>query len=166
MGEGLFEASLFEAALLAGIMPKTFPTNWVALASSLLFLGAILFVVTREQSFDALVDVWNRTEPDPFALAVLAMIALQSTAAWRLETIMGAEKLDEVHFWPLMRIQLVSQFVANAAPISALSDLAKAAMIKLRLLSGPDSPSASSYTNASAARLGRSSPVYLPCSVS
>jgi hypothetical protein len=107
-------------------------TSWIALACSLLLLAAILFVVTREHNFDALVDVWSRTEPGPFAFAVVAMIALQSTAAWRLEVIMGAEGLHRIGFWPLLRIQLVSQFVANGAPISALSDLAKAAMVKLR----------------------------------
>lgn len=113
-------------------MPKAFPTNWIALASSLLFLGAVLFIVTREQSFDALVDVWNRTEPGPYALAVLVMIAVLSLGALRLEVIMDAEKLHDIHLGPLLRIQFVSLFVGNAAPISALSDLAKAAMIKLR----------------------------------
>src|SRR6476620_10553798 len=111
-------------------MPKSSPTAWIALASSSLLLAVIFFVVTREHSFDALVDVWDRTETGPFVFAILAMIAVQAIGAWRQEVIMGADGLDHIDFWPLVRIQLVSQFAANGAPISALSDLAKAAMLK------------------------------------
>lgn len=98
--------------------------------------AVIFFVVTREHGFDALFDVWDRTETGPFVFAVLAMIAIQSISAWRLEVIMGADGLDHIGFWPLFRIQLVSQFAAHGAPISALSDLAKAAMVKLRFTLG------------------------------
>ena len=113
-------------------MPKSVPAAWIALTSSLLLLAVIFFVVTREHSFDTLADVWDRTETGPFVLAILGMIAIQAIGAWRQEVIMGADGLDHIDFWPLLRIQLVFQFAAHGAPISALSELAKAAMVKLR----------------------------------
>ena len=106
--------------------------SWIALVSSLLLLAVILFVVTREDSLAALLDVWGRAKTGPFVLAVLTMIALQAVVAWRLKVIMGADGVDQISVWPLFRIQLVSQFAANGAPISALSDLARAALVKLR----------------------------------
>lgn len=117
-------------------MPKSIRSNWIALASSLLLLAAILYLVSREHSFDALLALWERIEPVPLALATIVMIALQATGAWRLKAIMSADGLRHVGFWPLFRIQLVSQFAANAAPISALADVAKAAMVKLRFALG------------------------------
>jgi glycosyltransferase 2 family protein len=113
-------------------MPKAVSINWIALVSSLLLLAVIFFIVIREHSFDGLVDVWERTRPEAFGFAIVVMIAIQAASASRLAVIMGADGLDRIGFWPLLRIQFVSQFVANGAPIAALSDLARVAMIQLR----------------------------------
>lgn len=106
--------------------------SWIALMSSLLLLAAILYVVTREDSLAALLDVWGRTKTAPFLFAVVILIVLQLGVAFRLKVIFSADGVDQVSVWPLFRIQLVSQFAANGAPISALSDLARAALVKLR----------------------------------
>lgn len=117
-------------------MPKSIASNWIALASSLLLLAAILYFVSREHSLDALLALWDRIEPAPLAFVTIVMIALQTTGAWRLKAIMSAEGLRHGGFWPLFRIQLVAQFAANIAPISALADVAKAAMVKFRFALG------------------------------
>ncbi|MGH6824152.1 lysylphosphatidylglycerol synthase transmembrane domain-containing protein [Methyloceanibacter sp.] len=117
-------------------MPKSIPSNWIALASRLLLLAAILVIVSREHSFDTLLALWQRIEPASLALVTVVMIALQATGAWRLMAITFADGLRQVGFRPLFRIQLVSQFAADAAPISALADVAKAAMVKLRFALG------------------------------
>jgi hypothetical protein len=60
------------------------------------------------------------------------MLVVQGVSAYRVRIIANAENLSVIGYPSLFRIQLISQFVAYGAPISALSDLAKAAMIKLR----------------------------------
>jgi len=45
---------------------------------------------------------------------------------------MSATGVDRVRLLSMFRIQLVSQFASHGAPISALGDLARAAMLKLR----------------------------------
>jgi Lysylphosphatidylglycerol synthase TM region len=117
-------------------MPKAIPTKWIALVSSLLLLAVIFVVILREHSFDALVHVWVRTQTAAFGFAVLLMIVIQASNASRLGVIMGADGLDCIGFWPLLRIQLICEFIANGAPIAALSDLARAAMIKFRFALG------------------------------
>jgi glycosyltransferase 2 family protein len=114
-------------------MWKAMRANWIALASSILLLGAVFFILTRARDLDAVFDVWRRADKWAFSLAiVLTIVLVQSTGAWRLMTIMAADGVDNVGFRPLFRIQLISQFVAHGAPISAIADLARAAMVKLR----------------------------------
>jgi hypothetical protein len=58
-------------------------------------------------------------------------MAIQLTAAWRLQIIMSADH-SAANLASLTRIQLLSLFIAHGAPISALADLAKAAILALR----------------------------------
>jgi glycosyltransferase 2 family protein len=106
--------------------------QWVAFASSLLLFTAILYLLSRKQGLDALIDVLRHTDPVPFCIAVVLMLVVQGVSAYRLKIITAAEALHSIGYQSLLRIQLISQFIAYGAPISALSDLAKAAMIKLR----------------------------------
>jgi uncharacterized membrane protein YbhN (UPF0104 family) len=110
---------------------KASRARWVAFASSILLLAAIVFVLRRQQGLDTLVDIWRRTDPGAFFLATAVMLAVHVTAALRIKIIMNAEQI-EAGLLSLFRIQLISQFVAHGAPISALADLARAAMLKLR----------------------------------
>src|ERR1700691_2433764 len=113
-------------------MWKILRFKWIAFASSLLCFAAILFLLSRKEGLDALVAVWNRTDAVAFCVAILLMLLVQAISAWRVKIITAAEALFTVGYLSLFRIQLISQFIAYGAPISALSDLAKAAMIKLR----------------------------------
>jgi uncharacterized membrane protein YbhN (UPF0104 family) len=106
--------------------------HWIAFASSLLFLAAIFFILGREQSVGVLAEVWNRADPAALTLATLLILFVQAVGAWRVKVIATADGLTSIKFISLFRIQLISQFVAHGAPISALSDIAKAAMLKLR----------------------------------
>ena len=106
--------------------------HWIAFASSLLFLAAIFFILGREQSVGVLAEAWNRTDPAALALATLLILFVQAVGAWRVKVITTADGLTSIKLLSLFRIQLISQFVAHGAPISALSDIAKAAMLKLR----------------------------------
>ena len=62
---------------------------------------------------------------------VLTLALFQTTATWRLQAIMAFDGVQGVQFQSLFRIQLISQFVAHGAPISAIAELARAAMLKL-----------------------------------
>lgn len=106
--------------------------NSVAIASSLFLLVAILFLLSRKEGLDALAVAWNRTDAAAFSLAVLLIQLVQAIVARRVKIITRAEGLHDIGYLSLLRIQFISQFIAYGAPISALSDLAKAAMIKLR----------------------------------
>jgi hypothetical protein len=106
--------------------------QWVAFASSLLLFTAILYLLSRKQGLDAVIDVFRRTDTIPFCIAVVLMLLVQAVSAYRVKIITAAEALHSIGYQSLFRIQLISQFIAYGAPISALSDLAKAAMIKLR----------------------------------
>ena len=113
-------------------MRKSLRLNWIAFAGSILLFAAILYFLSRKQGLDAFVDVLRRTGGAFFCAAVLLMLLIQGIGAYRVKIIMGAEALPSTSYRSLVRIQLISQFIAYGAPISALSDLAKAAMIKLR----------------------------------
>ncbi len=106
--------------------------NWIAFASSLFLFAAIMYLLNRKQGLDALIDVLRHTDAVPFCIAVLLMVVVQGVSAYRVKIITAAEALHSIGYQSLLRIQLISQFIAYGAPISALSDLAKAAMIKLR----------------------------------
>ena len=94
--------------------------------------AAILYFLSRKQGLDAFVDVLRRTGAVSFCVAVVLMLLVQGISAYRVKIITAAEALHSTGYRSLVRIQLISQFIAYGAPISALSDLAKAAMIKLR----------------------------------
>lgn len=113
-------------------MSKTLRLNWIAFASSAFLIAAILYVLSGRQGLDTLIGVWRHTDALSFALAILTMLVVQAVSAYRVKIVTDAEGLDSVAYPSLLRIQLISQFVAYGAPISALSDLAKAAMLKLR----------------------------------
>lgn len=112
-------------------MWKILRVRWIAFASSLFLFAAILLLI-RKQGLDALVTVWHATDAGAFCLAVVLMLVVQSIYTWRIKIIAAAEQLHSISYASLFRIQLISQFIAYGAPISALSDVAKAAMIKLR----------------------------------
>jgi hypothetical protein len=113
-------------------MSKHLRLNWIGFTSSALFIAAILYVLGRKQGLDALIDVWGRIDGTSFWVAIMLMLVVQSVSAYRVKIIANAENLSALGYPSLVRIQLISQFVAYGAPISALSDLAKAAMIKIR----------------------------------
>jgi hypothetical protein len=113
-------------------MWKALRANWIALASSTLLLGAVFLVLSQEQNISTVLHVWRGTDKWPFAVAIVLTIAMQATPVWRLLTIMNSEGVNNVAFRSLFRIQLISLFVGHGAPISAIADLAKAAIVKLR----------------------------------
>jgi len=113
-------------------MWKNLRLNLVAFCSSLFLFAAILFLLSRRDGLNAVVAAWNRTDPVAFCVAVLLMLVVQAVSAWRVKIITAAEGLSNVGYLSLLRIQLISQFIAYGAPIAALSDVAKAAMLKLR----------------------------------
>jgi uncharacterized membrane protein YbhN (UPF0104 family) len=113
-------------------MWKILRANWIAFASSLSLFAVISLLLSRKEGLDAMVAVWNGTDAVAFCVAVLLMFVVQGIYTWRIKIITGAELLHSIGYLSLFRIQLISQFIAYGAPISALSDLAKAAMVKLR----------------------------------
>src|SRR5208282_3442819 len=113
-------------------MWKILRLNWIALASSLFLFAAILFVLSRREGLDAVVAAWNGTNAVAFCLAILLMLFVQGISACRVKIIAAAEGLHAIGYLSVLRIQLISQFIAYGAPIAALSDVAKAAMLKLR----------------------------------
>jgi hypothetical protein len=78
------------------------------------------------------VQIWRRSDKGAIWLAVAAMMAAHVAGSSRLKVIMTATGIAGVGLASMFRIQLVSQFAAHGAPISALGDLARAAMLKLR----------------------------------
>jgi uncharacterized membrane protein YbhN (UPF0104 family) len=113
-------------------MFKNLRWQWLAFASSVVVFTAILYFLSRKQGLDAPIDVLRRTDTIPFCIAVVLMFLVQGISAYRVKIITAAEALHSIGYQSLFRIQLISQFIAYGAPISALSDLAKAAMLKLR----------------------------------
>jgi uncharacterized membrane protein YbhN (UPF0104 family) len=106
-------------------------SRWIVFGSSLLLFAAIIFILRREQGLATLIDIWQRTDRGAFFLGVAIMLGVHIVAAWRIKIILNAEQA-KAGLLSLFRIQLISQFVAHGAPISALADLARAAMLKLR----------------------------------
>ncbi len=104
--------------------------GWIALASSVLLLGAI-FVLLRGSNVASLLDAWRRLDSISLVGAVILAMAIQLTAAWRLQIIMSADR-SAANLASLTRIQLLALFIAHGAPISALADLAKVAILALR----------------------------------
>jgi hypothetical protein len=104
----------------------------VAVLFSLLLLAAIITIVIRGHGLEALADVWRRASPSEILLAVVAVLCMQLTSAWRTQILLHADGLPRPSLPALFRLQLVSQFVAHGAPISALADAAKVGMLALR----------------------------------
>lgn len=113
-------------------MSKILRLNWIAFATSIFLIAAILFLLSRGEGLKAVIAAWNRTDAIAFCLAVLLMFAVQGISTWRIKFITAAEALHAVGYLSLLRIQLISQFIGYGAPIAALSDVAKGAMLKLR----------------------------------
>jgi hypothetical protein len=104
--------------------------SWIGLASSLLLLGAI-FALLRGNNVASVLEVWRRLDPISLVGAVILAMAIQLTAAWRLQIIMSADH-SAANLASLTRIQLLSLFIAHGAPISVLADLAKVFILALR----------------------------------
>jgi Lysylphosphatidylglycerol synthase TM region len=113
-------------------MLRNVRVGWIALGSSVLLLGAILVILHKQQGFASFVDIWRRSDKTAIWLAILAMLGVQLTAALRLRTILSADGLAACRLPSVYRIQLISQFAAHGAPVSALADVARAAMLTLR----------------------------------
>jgi hypothetical protein len=113
-------------------MLKSRPVGWLAFGSSVLLLGAIFTILYKQQGFANLADIWQRSDKPALLLAIAAMMGVQATAAMRLKTILSADGVAGIGLHSVFRIQLISQFAAYGAPISALADVARAAMLKLR----------------------------------
>ena len=108
----------------------TIKKGWIALASSLLLLGAI-FLLLRGNNVDSLLEVWRRIDSYSLVGAVALAMGIQLAAAWRLQMIMSVDH-SAASLASLTRIQLLSLFIAHGAPVSALADLAKVAVVSLR----------------------------------
>ena len=114
-------------------MFKRLRSNWITFASSLMLLAAIGYILSKQDQLSTIVDVWRQIDKWYFALAVLlTLVLLHATGAWRLQSIMSFDGVPNVQFRSVYRIQLISLFVAHGAPISAIADLARAAMVNLR----------------------------------
>jgi hypothetical protein len=114
-------------------MSKALRLNLIAFAGSVILFAAVLYLLSRKQGgLDAIIGVWRRTDFWAFAAAVLLSLIVQAISAMRLKIITRADALHSIKYVSILRIQFVSQFIAYVAPISALSDLAKAAMLRLR----------------------------------
>lgn len=108
----------------------------IGLASSLLLLGGI-FVLLQAKSADSLLDVWRRLGAVSLLTAVVCVWGTVLAGAWRLQAIISVTNNTETKLASLLRLQLVSQFVAHGAPISALADVAKVAILSLRFNLSP-----------------------------
>jgi glycosyltransferase 2 family protein len=114
-------------------MLKGLRSNWITFTSSLMLLAAIGYILSKQDQLGTIVDVWRQIDKWYFALAVLlTLVLVHATGAWRLRSIMSFDGVPGVRFRSIYRIQLISLFVAHGAPISAIADLARAAMVNLR----------------------------------
>lgn len=103
----------------------------IGVAVSLLLLGVIFFLL-QSKSADSLLEVWRRLGIVSLLTAVVCVLVATLAGAWRLQAIMHTTNKTKTNLASLLRLQLVSQFVAHGAPISALADVAKVAILSLR----------------------------------
>src|SRR3954452_200628 len=96
----------------------------IGLLSSLLLLG-LIFILLREKNVESLLEVWRRLGVLSLFIAVTCVLGTTLAGAWRLQAIMAVSNNVKANLASLLRLQLVSQFVAHGAPISALADVAK-----------------------------------------
>jgi hypothetical protein len=108
----------------------------IGLLSSLLLLG-LIFILLREKNVDSLLETWRRLGILSLFIAVTCVLGTTLAGAWRLQAIMAVSNNAKTNLASLLRLQLVSQFVAHGAPISALADVAKVAILSLRFSLSP-----------------------------
>ncbi|WP_375413845.1 YbhN family protein [uncultured Bradyrhizobium sp.] len=108
----------------------------IGLLSSLLLLG-LIFVLLRAKNADSLLEAWRRLGFLSLFIAVTCVLGTTLAGAWRLQAIMAISNNAKSSLASLLRLQLVSQFVAHGAPISALADVAKVAILSLRFNLSP-----------------------------
>jgi hypothetical protein len=113
-------------------MLKSARSNWLALASSAFFLGAVLYLLNRDQNLGSVLDVWQKTDLLWLFVSMILMMGVFALSAWRVQIIMSADGVTSTSLFPLLRIQFISQFMAYGTPISAIADIVRAVMIKLR----------------------------------
>lgn len=110
----------------------------IGVAVSLLLLG-LIFILLRSKNADSFLDVWRRLDVVSLLLAAICVLAGTLAGAWRLQEIVHTANKVHTNLASLLRLQLVSQFVAHGAPISALADVAKVAILSLRFSLSPGS---------------------------
>ncbi len=113
-------------------MLKSARSSWLALASSAFFLGAVLYLLNRDQSLKSVLAVWQKTDLLWLFISTALMMGVFALSAWRVRIIMSADGIASTSLLPLLRIQFISQFMAHGTPISAIADIVRAMMIKLR----------------------------------
>jgi len=106
--------------------------HWITVVSSALLMAAIFWLVTRTNGLGAIFETLKRITPADAVIAFLAVIGMQIAAVWRAETICRLDGVPGVNLANLLRLQFVAQFIAHGAPVSALADVAKVAMLSLR----------------------------------
>jgi hypothetical protein len=104
----------------------------VGVICSILLLSFIIIAVTSGQGVAALVAVWQRLGLVELLLAVFAVLGMHVVGAWRTQVLMRADGLPRPSLPALLRLQLVSQFMAHGVPVSGLADAAKVGMLTLR----------------------------------
>jgi hypothetical protein len=103
----------------------------VGLVSSLALL-CLTFALLRSQNVGTLLDAWKKLDTASILISVICVQGMLLASAWRLRIIMAAAGVGKVGLASLFRLQLIVQFVAHGAPISALADVAKVALLAMR----------------------------------
>ncbi len=113
-------------------MPRLNPKGLLAAALSLIVLAAVIGGLAYKADLGVLLQVWARMNPVWLLATVLAMGAAVFLATLRFQSIIREDASIEIGYRSLFRIQLIALFVAHGAPISAIGDLARAGLMKLR----------------------------------
>ena len=115
-------------------MIKKVPTEYVSVVTSLAVLAMVIYFVGARVDREALVRVWAGASAGPLVVAVGLMFAIALIAALRLFFILRESMpRSDARVLSLVRIHLISQFIAHGSPVAAFGDLARAALLKLRL---------------------------------
>ncbi|EWY42827.1 hypothetical protein N825_01135 [Skermanella stibiiresistens SB22] len=113
-------------------MRRLLANKWFALVNSLAIFGLLFWWMASHLDFGAMVAVWGRLDPVWFSTVIGVMGLVVLAATLRLQGLVEHVGGRPVDFVALARISFVSLFIAHGAPISALSDVARVAMVKLR----------------------------------
>src|SRR5262245_20141731 len=115
-------------------MIKRLPTEYLSIVISLVILAVVIYFVGVRVDREALLRMWASASVGPLLVAIGLKFVIVFFAAFRLFFILresmpgsGARVLS------LARIHLISQFIAHGSPIAAVGDMARAALLKLRL---------------------------------